>query len=107
MTTTKEIDTNGQIGMPAIGEFLHVHSPNQPTSPSNLPHGRGWLAIFTTLAALAVLFIVAMVPRWRANAALEATARDQRPTVSVVTPERPGAGSGLTLPGSTQAIQET
>jgi RND family efflux transporter MFP subunit len=47
-----------------------------------------------------------MLPRWRANAALTSAVRDQRPTVSVVTTQRPDGVANLVLPGSTQAIQE-
>jgi multidrug efflux pump subunit AcrA (membrane-fusion protein) len=48
-----------------------------------------------------------MLPRWQASAALTTAARDQRPTVSVVTTQRPDGAANLVLPGSTQAIQET
>ena len=55
----------------------------------------------------AALFLIAMTPRWRANAALESAARDQRPTVSVVSPQPANANAALVLPGITEAIQET
>jgi membrane fusion protein, multidrug efflux system len=63
--------------------------------------------LFGTTAVLAALFLIGMFPRWRANATLTSSVRDQRPTVNVIAPQRPGNDSNLVLPGSTQAIQET
>src|SRR5882672_11926211 len=63
--------------------------------------------LFGTVTVLAALFLVGFIPRWRANAALTSSVRDQRPTVSVISSEHPGNDANLVLPGSTQAIQET
>ncbi len=63
--------------------------------------------LFGTVAVLAALFFIGMFPRWRANAALTSSVRDQRPTVGVISSEHPGNDANLVLPGSTQAIQET
>ena len=63
--------------------------------------------LFGTVAVLAALFLIGMFPRWRANAALTSSVRDQRPTVGVISSEHPGNDANLVLPGSTQAIQET
>jgi len=63
--------------------------------------------LFGTVAVLAALFFIGMFPRWRANATLTSSVRDQRPTVGVISSEHPGNDANLVLPGSTQAIQET
>src|ERR1700730_7531852 len=63
--------------------------------------------LFGTLAVLVALFAVGFVPRWRANAALVSSVRDQRPTVTVTSSQWPSDAANLVLPGSTQAIQET
>jgi multidrug efflux pump subunit AcrA (membrane-fusion protein) len=60
-----------------------------------------------TLGVLVALFFLGMFPRWRANAALTSSIRDQRPTVGVISSQRPDGNANLVLPGSTQAIQET
>ena len=81
---------------------------NFQASEKKIKRGLNGRALFGTLAVLATLFCVAMLPRWRANAALTNSVRDQRPTVSVIASQRPPAdGANLVLPGSTQAIQET
>jgi RND family efflux transporter MFP subunit len=76
-------------------------------SASKMKRGLSGRAVFGMLAVLAGLFLVGMFPRWRANAALTSSVRDQRPTVSVISSQRPGNDANLVLPGSTQAIQET
>jgi RND family efflux transporter MFP subunit len=107
MTTTKVIERGGQAEMAAITSFIEEKMPAGSPSPHHVPPARGWAVVALAIAVLAVLFTVTMVPRWKANAVLENAARDQRPIVSVVSPERGGANIGLVLPGSTQAIQET
>jgi membrane fusion protein, multidrug efflux system len=69
--------------------------------------GRGLLAVLATMTVLAALFLIAMTPRWWANAALESAARDRRLMVSVVSPQPANANADLVLPGITEAIQET
>jgi membrane fusion protein, multidrug efflux system len=63
--------------------------------------------LFGTFGVLLALFAVEFVPRWRVNAALTNSIRDQRPTVSVISSQRLADNANLVLPGSTQAIQET
>jgi multidrug efflux pump subunit AcrA (membrane-fusion protein) len=63
--------------------------------------------LFGTFGVLLAIFLVGFVPRWRVNAALTNSIRDQRPTVSVISSQRPADNANLVLPGSTQAIQET
>src|SRR6266478_1983708 len=76
-------------------------------SANKIKHGLNGRVLFGTLVVLAALFAVGFIPRWRANATLTSSVRDQRPTVSVISTQRPGDGASLVLPGSTQAIQET
>ncbi len=75
-------------------------------SIGKLTRGLSSRALLGTIAVLAVLFVGGMLPRWRANAALTNSVRDQRPTVTTVSAERSTATGNLVLPGSTQAIQE-
>jgi RND family efflux transporter MFP subunit len=76
-------------------------------SANKTKRGLDGRVLFGTLAVMAALFAVGMLPRWRANAALTSSVRDQRPTVSVIASQRPADDANLVLPGSTQAIQET
>src|SRR2546430_16191430 len=76
-------------------------------SANKIKRGLNGRVLLGTLAVLAALFAVGFIPRWRANAALTSSVRDQRPTVGVISSQRPGDGASLVLPGSTQAIQET
>jgi RND family efflux transporter MFP subunit len=80
---------------------------NLQSSTRSLRRGVSGRAILGTVVVLAALFLVGMLPRWQASAALATAARDQRPTVSVVATQRPDGSADLVLPGSTQAIQET
>ena len=76
-------------------------------SANKTRRGLNGRVLFGALAVLAALFAVGMLPRWRANAALTSSVRDQRPTVSVIASQHPAADdANLVLPGSTQAIQE-
>jgi RND family efflux transporter MFP subunit len=92
MTTTEQIDS---------------FKSNVQPSVQNIRRGVSGRAVLGTLLVLATLFLLGMVPRWRANATLKSAARDQRPTVNVVSTQRPDGDANLVLPGSTQAIQET
>jgi membrane fusion protein, multidrug efflux system len=76
-------------------------------SANKIKGGFNGRVLFGTLAVLVALFAVGFVPRWRANAALVSSVRDQRPTVTVTSSQRPSDAANLVLPGSTQAIQET
>jgi len=92
MTTTEHIDS---------------FKANFQSSARSIRRGLSGRAVLGTLVVLATLFLVGMFPRWRANAALTSSVRDQRPTVSVVAAQRLADNANLVLPGSTQAIQET
>jgi RND family efflux transporter MFP subunit len=87
-------------------EHIESFKTNLQSSAKSVRRGLSGRAVLGTLVVLATLFLVGMFPRWRANAALTNAARDQRPTVSVVSTQRPDGASNLVLPGSTQAIQE-
>ena len=76
-------------------------------SANRIKHGLNGRVLFGTLAVLAALFAVGFVPRWRANATLASSVRDQRPTVTVISSQKPDDSTDLVLHGSTQAIQET
>jgi RND family efflux transporter MFP subunit len=76
------------------------------SSANHIGRGLSRRALLGTVGVLTVLFLWGMVPRWRANASLLDATRDQRPTVSVVSSQRPEGAANLVLPGSTQAIQE-
>jgi RND family efflux transporter MFP subunit len=86
---------------------MEAFKVNLQTSARNIRRGLNGRVLLGTLIVLAVLFLVGMFPRWRANAALTNSVRDQRPTVSVISSQRPEDNANVVLPGSTQAIQET
>src|SRR4030095_658969 len=88
-------------------EQIESFTTSLQSSAKSIRRGLSGRAVLGTLVVLATLFFVGMFPRWRGNAALANAARDQRPTVSVVTTQRPDGAANLVLPGSTQAIQET
>jgi multidrug efflux pump subunit AcrA (membrane-fusion protein) len=98
----EKIKATQQMEMNALTKQIETANPQTTRS---LARGHGFLAVLATMTVLAALFLIAMTPRWRANAVLESAARDQRPTVSVVSPEP--ANADLVLPGITEAIQET
>jgi RND family efflux transporter MFP subunit len=87
-------------------EHIESFKANFQSSAKNIRRGLRGRAVLGTLAVLAALFLVGMFPRWRADAALTRAVQDQRPTVSVVTTQRPDGAANLVLPGSTQAIEE-
>jgi RND family efflux transporter MFP subunit len=88
-------------------EHIESFKANFQSSAHNTGRGLSRRALLGTVGVLTTLFLLGMVPRWRANASLLDAARDQRPTVSVVSTQRPEGAANLVLPGSTQAIQET
>jgi RND family efflux transporter MFP subunit len=103
MTTMKNINATRPM---EIVLAKRIETANTQTTRSFAP-GPGLLAVLATMTGLAALFLVAMVPHWRANPALESAARDQRPTIRVVSPEYANTNADLVLPGITEAIQET
>ena len=88
-------------------EHIESFKANFQSSAKSIRRGLSGRAVLGTIVVLAALFFVGMFPRWYANAALTTAARDQRPTVNVVSTQRPDGNANLVLPGSTQAIQET
>jgi membrane fusion protein, multidrug efflux system len=92
--------------MEMSGLTKQVETSNAQATRS-FARGRSLLAVLATMTVLAALFLIAMTPRWRANAALESATRDHRPTVSVVSPQPANANADFVLPGITEAIQET
>jgi membrane fusion protein (multidrug efflux system) len=88
-------------------EQMETFKVNLQTSAKNIRRGLNGRVLLGTLAVLSALFVIGMLPRWRANAALTSSVRDQRPTVSVISPQRPDDNANVVLPGGTQAIQET
>jgi RND family efflux transporter MFP subunit len=88
-------------------EHIESFKANLQSSATNVRSGLSRRALLGTLGVLTMLFLLGMLPRWRANASLLDAARDQRPTVSVVSTQPPEGAANLVLPGSTQAIQET
>jgi multidrug efflux pump subunit AcrA (membrane-fusion protein) len=103
-TTTKKIKATQQTEMTVLSK--QIETANTQTTRS-FARRRGLLAVLATTTVLASLFFLAMTPRWRAGAELESAARDPRPTVSVVSPQRANTNTDLVLPGGTEAIQET
>src|SRR5256714_10057304 len=87
----------------------HIESFKATLQPpaSNIARDLSRRALLGTIGVLTTLFLLGMVPRWRANASLLEATRDQRPAVSVVSSQHPDGAAHLVLPGSTQAIQET
>jgi RND family efflux transporter MFP subunit len=88
-------------------EHIESFKANLQSSARSIRRGLSGRAVLGTILVLVTLFLGGMFPRWRANAELTGTGRDQRPTVSVVATQRPNGAANLVLPGSTQAIQET
>src|SRR5256886_16582197 len=88
-------------------EHIESFKASLQSPAKNVGRGIRRRALFGTVGVLTMLFLLGMVPRWHANASLLDAARDQRPTVSVVSTQRPESAANLVLPGSTQAIQET
>src|SRR5438874_5620542 len=87
-------------------EHIESFKANLQSPAKNVGRGLRRRALLGTVSVLTMLFLLGMVPRWRANASLLDATRDQRPTVSVVSSQRPDGTAHLVLPGSTQAIQE-
>jgi RND family efflux transporter MFP subunit len=79
---------------------------NIGSSSKRIRRGLTAPVLFGTFGVLLALFATGFVPRWRANTALANSVRDQRPTVTVISSQRPANDATLVLPGSTQGIQE-
>ena len=70
-------------------EHIESFKANLQSSANHIGRGLSRRALLGTVGVLTVLFLWGMVPRWRANASLLDATRDQRPTVSVVSSQRP------------------
>jgi membrane fusion protein, multidrug efflux system len=87
-------------------EQIENFKVNVGSSAKRIRRGLNAPVLFGTFGVLLALFATGFVPRWRANSALVNSVRDQRPTVTVISSQRPGNDASLVLPGSTQGIQE-
>jgi membrane fusion protein, multidrug efflux system len=75
-------------------------------SSAKIRRGLNAPVLFGTFSILLALFAIGFVPRWQASSALANSVRDQRPTVTVISSQRPANDANLVLPGTTQGIQE-
>src|SRR5262245_18202831 len=75
-------------------------------SSAKIRRGLNAPVLFGTFGILLALFAIGFVPRWQESAALANSVRDQRPTITVISSQRPANDANLVLPGSTQGIQE-
>jgi membrane fusion protein, multidrug efflux system len=87
-------------------EQIENFKVNVGSSAKRIRRGLNAPVLFGTFGVLLALFATGFAPRWRANSALANSVRDQRPTVTVVSSQRPANDASLVLPGSTQGIQE-
>ena len=87
-------------------EQIENFKVNLGPSAKRIRRGLNAPVLFGTFGVLVALFAIGFVPRWRANSALANSVRDQRPTVTVISSQRPANDANLVLPGSTQGIQE-
>jgi membrane fusion protein, multidrug efflux system len=79
---------------------------NLGSSAKRIRRGLNAPVLFGTFGVLVALFAIGFLPRWKANSALANSVRDQRPSVTVISSQRPVNDANLVLPGSTQGIQE-
>lgn len=79
---------------------------NIGSSAKEIRRGLNAPVLFGTFGVLFALFAIGFIPRWQANSALANSVTDQRPTVTVMSSQRPTNDASLVLPGSTQGIQE-
>lgn len=94
------------------GGFGGIPEDDEDTAENNNKNRRSgkkiWLVAFAIVVLL--LLLIGIVPRLRNRAQLSVAAREQEtaaPGVMVVAPRKPEQTNSLTLPGTTQAIQET
>jgi membrane fusion protein, multidrug efflux system len=87
-------------------EQIENFKMNLGSSAKRVRRGLNTPVLFGTFGVLLALFAAGFVPRWQANTALANSVRDQRPTVTVISSQRPANDANLVLPGSTQGIQE-
>jgi membrane fusion protein (multidrug efflux system) len=79
---------------------------NLDSSAKRIRGGLNGPVLFGTFGILVALFAIGFVPRWQTNSALANSVRDKRPTVTVISSQRPTNDANLVLPGTTQGIQE-
>jgi membrane fusion protein, multidrug efflux system len=87
-------------------EQIENFKVNLGSSAKRIRRGLNTPVLFGTFGVLLALFAAGFVPRWQANTALANSVRDQRPTITVISSQRPANDANLVLPGSTQGIQE-
>jgi RND family efflux transporter MFP subunit len=87
-------------------EQIENFKVNLGSSAKRIRRGLNAPVLFGTFGVIVALFTISFLPRWQANSALANSVRDQRPTVTVISSQRPGNDASLVLPGSTQGIQE-
>ena len=87
-------------------EQIENFKVNLGSSSKRIRRGVNAPVLFGTFGVLLALFGTGFVPRWQANSALANSVRDQRPTVTVISSQRPANDANLVLPGSMQGIQE-
>ncbi|HEU5239616.1 MAG TPA: efflux RND transporter periplasmic adaptor subunit, partial [Pyrinomonadaceae bacterium] len=79
---------------------------NLGSSAKRIRRGLNAPVLLGTFGVIVALFTIGFLPRWQGNSALAHSVRDQRPTVTVISSQRPANDASLVLPGSTQGIQE-
>src|SRR4029077_1379273 len=87
-------------------EQIENFKVNRGSSAKKIRRGLNAPVLYGTFGVLVALFAIGFVPRWQVNTALTNSVRDQRPTVTVISSQRPVNDASLVLPGSTQGIQE-
>jgi RND family efflux transporter MFP subunit len=90
-------------------DFRHALQPGDDIPKSGTSR-RKYAAITALTILLLILLAIGILPRIRRQSELAAASENVRtsvPVVNVVKAERPGETSEITLPGSTEAIEET
>jgi membrane fusion protein, multidrug efflux system len=87
-------------------EQIENFKVNVGSSAKRIRRGLNAPVLLGTFGVLVALFTIGFLPRLWANSTLANSVRDQRPTVTVISSQRPANDANLVLPGSTQGIQE-
>src|SRR4051812_21948310 len=76
---------NSQIETLMIAtQEIEILKSGTPPAAAKIKRGLNARVLGWTFTVLTVLFLADMFPRWRADAALTTSVRDQRPTVNVI-----------------------